>query len=609
MTELGELYRRLKDYSKTDYYPYHMPGHKRLLCGEFPREIMDIDITEIDGFDNLHAPEEILRRLQDEAAGLYGADESFYLINGSTCGVLAAISAAVPRGGRILMTRGAHKSAYHAAYLRNLTVSYLYPEMMEEYDIYDAVTPEQIAEAFSREPVPDAVFLVSPTYEGRIADIETIAKLVHSKGIPLIVDEAHGAHLGLAEGFAKNSCQCGADLVIHSVHKTLPALTQSALLHVNGRLVDRERLRRFLHIYQSSSPSYVLMAGIDNALQLVKEQGDYLFARLQVNYLRMLTELSECRNLHFLPLDARQDIGKLVILSSKAGLSGQQIYDILLEEYHLQLEMAAADHCLAMFTIGDSDEAYTRMTDALLAIDRDISAGKWQTQPQTEGGDSRETSLYHMQPEVSLSLADAWDAEKEEIPLAQAAGRIAGDFVNLTTAGVNLVLNLLLVKPMGLYGVILSTVVATVIVGMPWLIHNLFTTLFDGEDRQSYLGTLVFYGSVTFLNCMLTDRVCSQIPVEGIRELLERALVCLLVSNGIFLLCYGGRKDFRALLAMGKRFLPEIPHDKATSGNDRSAEETTKFADYGKAGAFYEDCSSGNRVCGIVHGSSAGPES
>ena len=146
-------------------------------------------------------------------------------------------------------------------------------------------------------------------------------------------------------------------------------------------------------------------------------------------------------------------------------------------------------------------------------------------------------------------------------------------------------------------------------IGMPWLIHNLFTTLFDGEDRQSYLGTLVFYGSVTFLNCMLTDRVCSQIPVEGIRELLERALVCLLVSNGIFLLCYGGRKDFRALLAMGKRFLPEIPHDKAASGNDRSAEETTKFADYGKVGAFYEDCSSGNRVCGIVHGSSAGPES
>lgn len=431
---MGELYRRLKSYSKTDYYPYHMPGHKRQLCGEMPQEIMDIDITEIDGFDNLHAPEEIFRRLQDEAARLYGADESFYLINGSTCGILAAISAAVPRGVRILMTRGAHKSAYHAAYLRNLTVSYLYPEMMEEYDIYDAVTPEQIAEALSREPAPDAVFLVSPTYEGRIADIETIAKLVHSKGIPLIVDEAHGAHLGLAEGFAKNSCQCGADLVIHSVHKTLPALTQSALLHVNGNRIDRERLRRFLHIYQSSSPSYVLMAGIDNALQQVREQGDYLFARLQVNYLKMLTEVSECRNLRFLPLDARQDIGKLVILSPKAGLSGQQIYDILLEKYHLQLEMAAADHCLAMFTIGDSDEAYARMTEALLAIDRDISAGKWQRQPENRS--TGEASLYQIRPVVRMSLADAWDAEKEEIPLSRAAGRIAGDFVNLYPPGI-----------------------------------------------------------------------------------------------------------------------------------------------------------------------------
>lgn len=433
---MGELYRRLKAYSETDYYPYHMPGHKRRLYGELPPEIMDIDITEIDGFDNLHDPEEIFLRLQKEAAQLYGADESFYLVNGSTCGILAAISAVVPRGGRLLMTRGAHKSAYHAAYLRNLTVSYLYPEMMEEYDIYDAVTPEQIAQALERGPVPDAVFLVSPTYEGRIADIETIAKLVHSKGIPLIVDEAHGAHLGLAEGFAKNSCQCGADLVIHSVHKTLPALTQSALLHVNGTLVNRERLRRFLHIYQSSSPSYVLMAGIDNALQLVREQGEYLLAQLQVNYLRMLTELSECKNLRFLPLDAGQDIGKLVILSPGAGLSGQQIYDILLNKYHLQLEMAAADHCLAMFTIGDSAEAYKRMTEALLAIDRDITTGKWQKQQEPEGRDIREMSLYHMQPKACQSLADAWDAEKEEIPLSQAVGRIAGDFVNLYPPGI-----------------------------------------------------------------------------------------------------------------------------------------------------------------------------
>lgn len=178
------------------------------------------------------------------------------------------------------------------------------------------------------------------------------------------------------------------------------------------------------------------MAGIDNALQVVEEQGDYLFTKFQINYLRMLTELSECRNLSFLPLDARQDIGKLIIVSAKAGLSGQQIYDILLKKYHLQLEMAASGYCLAMFTIGDGEEAYRRMTDALLAIDRDITAGKWQSRQKQDGREEEEISLYQLHPEVRMSLAQAWDAEKEEILLSQAAGRIAGDFVNLYPPGI-----------------------------------------------------------------------------------------------------------------------------------------------------------------------------
>lgn len=250
-----------------------MPGHKRNAWGELPAQLYRLDITEIDGFDNLHQPEGILKELQEQAAACCGAEESYYLVNGSTGGILSAVSAALPASGHILMARNCHKSAYHAAYLRNLRTSYLYPKMLEDYDIFDMVSPEQIEEALDKEPDIQAVLLVSPTYEGRISNIRQISEIVHARGIPLIVDEAHGAHLGWSDAVHENSCRQGADLVIQSVHKTLPALTQTALLHVNGTIVDRERLRRFLHIYQSSSPSYLLMASIDNALQYMERDG------------------------------------------------------------------------------------------------------------------------------------------------------------------------------------------------------------------------------------------------------------------------------------------------------------------------------------------------
>lgn len=469
---MGKLYQKLNAYGGDDFYPYHMPGHKRRLFGEMPGDMMKMDITEIDGFDNLHQPEEILKELQEKAAQLYGAEESFYLINGSTCGILSAISAAIPVGGHLLMARNCHKSAYHAAYLRNLTLSYLYPAVLEEYDICDAVTPKQVREALEAEPDIGAVLIVSPTYEGRIADIQEIAHVVHEKGIPLIVDEAHGAHLGLYETsrichhgeemspfFAANSCQLGADLVIHSVHKTLPAMTQTALLHVNGGLVDRERLRRFLHIYQSSSPSYVLMASIDNALQLVCEQGNQLFADFRSNYLEMLEQLSACEHLQFVPLSAGQDIGKLVISTKKIGLPGKRIYDILLQKYHLQLEMAAGSFCLAMFTIGDTKEAYERMVQALVSVDKDIADGRISVidgnifKVSTRGVnrkiaeetgqifavmENKSNSLHHGDVTQVIPLAKAWDMEWEQVPLQEAVGRHAAEFINLYPPGVPL---------------------------------------------------------------------------------------------------------------------------------------------------------------------------
>ncbi len=432
---MEKLYEKLKQYSTSDYYPYHMPGHKRRMYGDMPKEVFEADITEIDGFDNLHQSEGLLLELQKRAASFYGADESFYLINGSSGGILSAISAVLPMGGHLLMARNCHKSAYHAAYLRNLTVSYLYPSVMEEYDICESVTPKQVKLALEQEPDIQAVLLVSPTYEGRIADIQQIAQIVHSKGIPLIVDEAHGAHLGWTDNVSPNSCQLGADIVIHSVHKTLPAMTQTALLHVNGNRINREHLRRFLHIYQSSSPSYVLMASIDNALNVMGNSGTKLLKSFTDYYTQMMDRLSVCKNLDFLkPERGKQDIGKLLISGKRFGLSGQALYDILLRKYHLQLEMAAGSYCLAMFTVGDGEEAYIRMTNALLDIDCHMAEGMIKPNAIVHEIDGCDTTCMR----ESIPLSKAWDMEQEMIPLSESVGRYVGEFINLYPPGVPL---------------------------------------------------------------------------------------------------------------------------------------------------------------------------
>ncbi|MBO4751097.1 MAG: aminotransferase class V-fold PLP-dependent enzyme [Lachnospiraceae bacterium] len=467
---MEHLYDKLREYAEGDDYPLHMPGHKRRTFGALPKELFSMDITEIPDFDDLHAPEGVIRSLQERVARLYGADESFVLVGGSTAGILSAISTAVPEGGRLLMARNCHKSAYHAAYLRNLNMTYLVPPVLSEFGICDGIRPEQVEEALTADPNISAVLIVSPTYEGRIAPVREIAKVVHAHGKILIVDEAHGAHLGLA-GYSENSCQAGADLVIHSVHKTLPAMTQTALLHVNGDRVDRKRLRRFLRIYQSSSPSYVLMASVDNAMALIERDGRRMFEEFYENFMRMTKALGECKHLRILAVQdesqtcfgsqaatvdsARtgqeerlvfQDLGKLLIHAGDSGLTGQQIYDILREKYHLQLEMAAGEYCLAMFTVGDTKEGYERTTKALLELDHSLQ--RHGTTSQDGPSTARSTSVQNdcatewttnPVPIVHLGLREAWDAPFEEISLEDCEGRIAAEFVNLYPPGTPIV--------------------------------------------------------------------------------------------------------------------------------------------------------------------------
>jgi arginine/lysine/ornithine decarboxylase len=447
---LKTLFEKLEEYEKSSIYPAHMPGHKRQKAGVLPEVFTQADISEVEGFDNLHQARGILEKLQKRAAYLYGADESFYLVNGSTGGILSGISAAIPIGGHLLMVRGAHLSVYHAAYLRQLRLSYIYPDKVSGYSISEGVTTEEVRRALTQYPDASAVLIVSPTYEGRIAQVGAIAEEVHKWGIPLIVDEAHGAHLGFGDGFSENSCRQGADLVVHSVHKTLPALTQSALLHVNGYRIDRNLLRRFLHIYQTTSPSYLLMASIDNALDLMDKEGGIRCKQFILYWESMLEELSHMRKLEILLFpDRRQDIGKLAVFTKKINLSPRQLYDMLLREYNIQVEMVGEDYILAMFTVWDTEEGFRRMTEALLEIDEKMGSPSELNvarciakQQAVDVGKSmfcaNHTISFANQMNEALPLWKAWDMPWEECKLDQARGKYGADFIGAYPPGIPL---------------------------------------------------------------------------------------------------------------------------------------------------------------------------
>lgn len=372
------LYEKLEAYGKSDYYGFHMPGHKRNSDVTQANLPYGIDITEIEGFDNLHHAEEIIREAEVRAASLYHAEETHYLINGSTAGILSAVMGCTKKGGKILMARNCHKSVYHAVFLNELRPVYIYPEFDETMELNMAVSPEKIERLLEEHKEVQAVVLTSPTYDGVLSDIERISEIVHQKKIPLIVDEAHGAHFGFHPYFPENANTKGADVVIHSLHKTLPALTQTALIHLNGARIDRRKIRNYLHIFQTSSPSYVLMASMDECLRTVAEQGDVLFGTYVKNLESKRGELKKLKHIRLMETE-EFDRSKLVLSVKDTILkkenrvfTGKMLYERLLLEYHLQMEMAAGSYVIAMTSIGDTKEGMDRLLSALFEIDEEL---------------------------------------------------------------------------------------------------------------------------------------------------------------------------------------------------------------------------------------------
>ena len=458
------LINRLAAYARSDMYPFHMPGHKRRTGPEdsFMNSCVDsftnpfaVDITEIEGFDNLHHPEGILKDSMKWAADVYGADQTYYLINGSTGGILAAVCGSVPRGGRILVSRNCHKSVYHGICLNQLKTSYVYPQEIEGLGIQGGITAEDVDRMLNRYMDTQAVLIVCPTYDGIVSDIEAIARIVHRAGLPLIVDEAHGAHFRYDAMFPVSALDLGADVVIQSVHKTLPSLTQTALLHIKcnrpdgGCYADRERIDRYIHMVQSSSPSYVLMASIENSIYQM-EQTDTAPYGKQLHRLRR--RLGQMRHLRLADTGLigqagirDLDISKIVVSTrgtclypaedGLTGFTGAQLDDILRREYHLEMEMCGADYVTAITTVMDSGEGLERLGDALTRIDTQLTDAGY----KPDGRSGNQKSVYSMRCDTAMSMGEAMEENMASVGLEDSAGCISGEFVYIYPPGIPIV--------------------------------------------------------------------------------------------------------------------------------------------------------------------------
>lgn len=423
LSQVPALYEALQAYRMKGITSMHMPGHKG-WAGSAQELSWHLDITEIDGFDNLHAAAGLLRDAQSRASALWGSASAFFLVNGSTAGILAGIYACVQPGEKILVARNCHKSVYHAIELLRLTPIYLEPPILAGTGICGSIPPEMVEEALHIHPDVRMAVLTSPTYEGVLSDVGAIAAVLHECEIPLFVDEAHGAHLGLSSSFPIGAVSAGADLVVQSLHKTLPSLTQTGILHLSGNLISRERVQHALAVFQSSSPSYLLLASIDACVTELAAHGDKRLAEwrarldgfyrtVELKKLRLLTPEQDERCIY------AHDPSKFVILCENIDLSGADVMNALRVDFGIELEMALGGYAIAMTGLNSTDEDLDRLRMALQAVD-----GSCEPERRT-----RNAHPYPAMPEQVMPASKALCATRRQLALRESAGCISGTYL------------------------------------------------------------------------------------------------------------------------------------------------------------------------------------
>ncbi|CAG7656258.1 aminotransferase class I/II-fold pyridoxal phosphate-dependent enzyme [Paenibacillus allorhizosphaerae] len=374
------LFERLKAHHDADVVSFHVPGHKSGSKGygeaeRYYHHLLKIDLTEIPGLDDLHHPEEAIDEAQKLAAECFGAEQTWFLVGGSTSGNLAMIMAVCRRGDVLLVQRDAHKSVLHGLMLAGARAVFVTPRICEQTGLRLGVHPEELIEALRRYPEAKGLFVTSPSYYGTAADLKALAQLLHAHDKVLLVDEAHGAHFGFHPALPERAMTAGADAAVQSTHKMLSAMTMGAMLHVQGERVQRSAIGKSLAMIQSSSPSYPIMASLDISRRMMQEQGAALMeqglltVKESINRIRQQDRFRVVERKGELTFDPFK-----VLIYDSAGLMDGYALKEALEQRGCFPEMADPDYVLLVFSLSSKPEDAHRLSEALADIARTCDA-------------------------------------------------------------------------------------------------------------------------------------------------------------------------------------------------------------------------------------------
>lgn len=425
------IIKELSNIVDDELISFHVPGHKlgkiynKLGYKEILNKIYMMDTTEILGTDNLHSPEGIIKQSQERASEVFRSQETYYLINGSTCGIQASIMASCSPKSKIIVNRDCHQSVINSCILGDITPVYINSNIDKNMNVIKGIVVEDAIKVINENLDAKAIILTYPTYYGMTYDLKMICEHAHNKGITVIVDEAHGAHLGLSDRLPKTALEQGADIVIQSTHKTLPAFTQSSMIHIQGSRVDNNKLLSILKIIESSSPSYILMVSLEIAVDIYDKYGTQLMDELLNNIYQLKHRFKENKNIVFYKTD---DSTKIFISAINMGLIGYELETILREEYNIQVELSNYYGSLLICTIGNESIDFNSLEIAL-----DEITNKYKTNKQIEKID-----YPHSIPVKKLTPREAFYKDKKSVKIYKSIGKVCGEYIIPYPPGISL---------------------------------------------------------------------------------------------------------------------------------------------------------------------------